>query len=1154
MRLSVVLIDADPAAAEQVRGAVVHALPDAPEFVIHPFSSIAAASDFLKHEKAAVILLNPELPDINRQHVVAAVRTITQLPIVVCCSQFTDAKAFLRQGAEDFLLEQHIGDGQLPKTLFLAAERTKYRESSWGRDDRYHQLIDKAPYAIAVHVAGELVFVNEACARLLKVKQPEELIGRSVMEFVHPDYKALIAERMKQIAVSGKDAPPMEHRLITPDGQLMDVEISGSPVNFRGQQAIQIIIQDISDRKKHENSRLMSETSYRELFNHSSDLIYIQDQSGIFLDINQTVVDTYGYSREELIGQSPAILSAHGKNDLEMIGKALAKAWQGQPQGFDFWAITKKGKVFLKAVIVRRGKYFGEDVLIASGRDMSERLEVSRALARSERNYRELFDSSSEFLYVLNKQGVFLEVNRAVLSAFGLKKKMILGKSFTDFTPVSLNDLHSIEDKILTAWDGESQSFECWFQLGSETYVQDVVLKKGNFIGKEALIASGRDISERIRIENRLRESEEVHRLTVLASNDGFWDWNLTTSEIYYSPRWKAIFGYQPDELFDNTETGKQIFVPEERQRVNQMLDDYREGKLSEFRTITRGVHKSGSEVYVLMRVTRILDADGSVSRMIGVLSDITESKLAEERLMENRNLIQGIAEAIPDSVYLYDLEQHEFIYTNRSIPKSLGYSDTQIAAMKGGIFTPLTHPEDLDNKLACLSYLKMNPGNPYEIDFRLRHANGSYRWFSSRDQVYSVNNTGEVTHILGITRDITNMKLVQERIREAKERAEQAARAKQDFLSNMSHEIRTPMNAVIGYTNLLLQSDPNAEQLSHLKVLKFSAENLLELIDDILDYTKIESGKVELKEAPFVLIEVMQNLYKTFKAGFMSKKVEWSTQIDPSIPPTLIGDSVRLSQILYNLVGNALKFTPDGSVRLQASLKEVRDELALVEFVVSDTGIGIPSDKLEYIFERFSQIRDRKVQNASGSGLGLAIIHGLLDLQNSQMEVESELGKGSLFRFALHFPIGEAETTDSPLENQNQPDPLLSRVRLLFVEDNEVNRMVAGKFLSKWSVQTDFAENGAIALEMMKDNEYHLILMDLQMPVMDGFDATREIRKLSDPTKKNIPIIALSADVMEETKALAKEAGLNDYVTKPFSPQNLREVIMRYAGEVLNP
>ncbi|MCQ6958138.1 ATP-binding protein [Mucilaginibacter aquariorum] len=386
--------------------------------------------------------------------------------------------------------------------------------------------------------------------------------------------------------------------------------------------------------------------------------------------------------------------------------------------------------------------------------------------------------------------------------------------------------------------------------------------------------------------------------------------------------------------------------------------------------------------------------------------------------------------------------------------------------------------------------------------------------------------------------------------------KAEKSSQVQSEFLSTMSHEIRTPLNAVIGMSNLLLMNNPRPDQSENLEILKFSANNLLAIVNDVLDFNKIESGKVVFEKIKFNLAELLHNICGGQMIKAEEKGLLFKLDIDSALRRKIIfGDPTRLTQMIFNLVSNAIKFTSEGNIWVRATCLEDRHNTITVGFSVKDSGIGIRKENLETIFEPFTQESITTTRQYGGTGLGLAIVKRLLDLQGLQMHVSSKVNVGSEFSFNIEFPVSTeivappkelvTETCQHQLQHTGAELELTeSNLRILIAEDNPVNVMLMKKLLSKWHIVPTIAENGARAVEILQYGNFDIVLMDLQMPVMNGFDASMEIRKMTDPAKSRIPIIALTASALFDIRDQVTTAGMNDYVAKPFKPDELMDKI----------
>ena len=421
---------------------------------------------------------------------------------------------------------------------------------------------------------------------------------------------------------------------------------------------------------------------------------------------------------------------------------------------------------------------------------------------------------------------------------------------------------------------------------------------------------------------------------------------------------------------------------------------------------------------------------------------------------------------------------------------------------------------------------------------------------FSAEYWSHPLRRGGRVVGTVVTFADVTERRQAEQVLRKAKESAEQASRAKSEFLANMSHEIRTPMNGIIGMTELALDTELNSEQQEYLNTVKSSADSLLVLLNDILDFSKIEAGRLDLETIDFSLRDTLQNTMKTFRFRASQKALELACHIQPDVPDCLQGDPNRLRQIVVNLVGNAIKFTSHGQVVLHVEKAREAGEDTLLHFTVRDTGIGIPREKQRLIFEAFTQADSSMTRNYGGTGLGLAISSRLVQIMGGQIWVESDPGRGSTFHFHARFqlqpankPALVAESNNTPLQPSavtGSPLVIQNRLNILLVEDNPVNQTLAVRLFEKRGHTVVVAGTGKAALQTLAKDSFDLVLMDVQMPEMDGFTATAIIREREKSTGQHIPIIAMTAHAMVGDRERCLEAGMDAYVSKPIQVNEL--------------
>jgi len=644
------------------------------------------------------------------------------------------------------------------------------------------------------------------------------------------------------------------------------------------------------------------------------------------------------------------------------------------------------------------------------------------------------------------------------------------------------------------------------------------------------LIAAQKELKRTVEL---LDTSQEIGRT-------GGWEYDIIADTVYRTKYMKSLLGIEEEST--SLRIGALSYSAESGEIVQQAMAE----AISCQKPYDVELKLKGSQKWVRSIGIPIVK-DGKTVMVRGALMDITDMKLAQQELIAAKRELEQTVELLNVSQEISKTGGWErdvltgTVYRTRNIKLLLGITEENISSFRDW---PMIYEEESVKVMEESMARALEHQESFDIEIKWKDQE---RWFSSIG--IPIVENGRTIKVRGVLMDITEMKRSRAEILQAKRLAEEAVIAKQQFLSNMSHEIRTPMNAVIGTTHLLLQENPRDDQKENLKILKFSGENLLSLINDILDYSKIESGKIQFEEIAFHLPDFINNIKHSHSLRAEEKGLVFKAKMDSDLPDVVMGDPVRLSQILNNLIGNAIKFTNEGRVIIDLSLNRTVEALTYIDFSVADTGIGIDPVLKDYIFDSFTQASADTTRRFGGTGLGLAITKKLLQLQGSDILLESREGEGSVFSFTLAFRKSskKPQETGGFYMGMTQDFGSLAGYKILLVEDNEANTVMATKLMQKWELEIARAPTGVEAVDMVAQDHYDLVLMDLQMPRMDGYEATRRIRSLAGERYQQIPIIALTASAMAETKGKVIEAGMNDYISKPFNPAELYAKIVRY-------
>ncbi len=751
-------------------------------------------------------------------------------------------------------------------------------------------------------------------------------------------------------------------------------------------------------------------------------------------------------------------------------------------------------------------------------------------------NFEKMVDYFPEGVFRLKTTATskFLYVNTALCKMLGVSKSEVMRlnveKIFLESRRYKLFHRKIILEKALKTFEvkiGVKGKKSCWVSLSAVL----VETGKDKFID-----VSVHDITKRKHQEEALHASRSMFQtvfdhtaaaITVTDENERIIAWN---------PYAEKMLGMTGEDFFNKPI--RELYLPKEWKRLRAMKIR-KKGVRADIETQIQ--KKDGTVLDASVSITILKKPDGGKTGSIGIIRDMTAQKQAERRIIESENKTRIILDNSPAAIMLTD-DKERIVSWNMFSEKLLGMKKKDFYLKPVSMLYP---PEEW-KKIRAANIRKI--GSKHHMESKVIRKDGTLV-----DVDLSVNIlkdvNGNISGAVGIIQDITEQKKIKEMLLKAKQAAEDANKSKSMFLSSMSHEIRTPMNAIIGMLDLTLDTELTEEQKDNLVVAKDASGNLLSLINDILDLSRVEAGKISLEAIEINLHNVVRNICKGLLVLANAKYLDLVVNIDKDVPEFVMGDPVRIRQVVINLVNNAIKFTHQGKVTCEVKLKSKTKTTCEVVFNVIDEGIGIPKEAQAKVFEAFSQADSSTTRQFGGTGLGLAICVKLVALMKGKIWLESEVNVGSTFSFTAKFKIlstkealnvggSQKGLTDMVL------DKVLVKLKILLAEDNLVNQKIAMRILEKKGCIVTPVVNGQEVLHELEKGSFDVILMDAQMPVLDGIEATRLIRKNEESTGQHMPIIALTARAMQDDRKEFDEVGMDGYVAKPIDRTKLYEEI----------
>ncbi|MBI9069165.1 MAG: PAS domain S-box protein [Salinivirgaceae bacterium] len=1001
-----------------------------------------------------------------------------------------------------------------------------------------------------LNLLNNKLFWSDEIYRIFEIDSSEFAASyEAFLNAIHPDDRERVNNEYTS-SLKTKKQYEIDHRLLMPDGRIKYVheycktffDKEGSPLRSVG------TIQDITERKQAEEKLQESESKLRNIFENSTNLFYSHTADHQITYINPQVEQILGYSAAEAMIKWTELASDNPINEIGFQNTVEAIETGERQPPYELELIRKDGKKIIVEVrespLVENGKTMA---MVGSLTDITERKQAEEALIEEKDRAQQYLNIAGTMLLALDTNGCVTLINQKGCDIVGDAEADILGLNFFD-KYLSKDIVEIVKDSFKKTLTGEiefikdyenpiiNSSGEERIISWNSTFLYD---DKQNIIG---MLNSGEDIIERKQAEEALLESEARWQFAVDGSALGLWDWNVQTSEVFFSKQWKAMLGFKDDEISESLEEWDKRLHPDDKEKVYADINKHLDGKAEFYNNEHRVLCKNNSYKWILDRGKVISQSDdGKPLRMIGTHTDITERKQAEEGLQKTHAKHASLIANIGDVIGIMGVDGI-MKYKSPNIEKWFGWKPDDLV---GTVGWETVHPEDIMRLQKEILTLLKKEDAITTVEYRYKCKDNTYKWI----ELTAVNctNDSNIEGVLLNYHDITERRQAEKELIAAKDKAEESDRLKSAFLANMSHEIRTPMNGILGFAELLKKPNLSGDkQQKYINVIEKSGQRMLNTVNDIVEISKIEAGIVNVIVKETDLNKRVEELFHFFYAEAEKKGLKFILEmLLPAEKKNLSTDQNKLDSILTNLIKNAIKYTDSGTINMGWRMKDV-----VVEFYIKDTGIGIPTNRIEAIFNRFEQADIADTRAFQGSGLGLAISKSYVEMLGGKIWVESDpngKSRGSTFYFTLPYNTDSSTETNGHQPVVSEKNKTVRKLKILIAEDDEVSEILLVETVEMFGKEILNASTGGETVEICRDNpDIDLILMDIRMPEMNGYEATKQIREFN----KEIIIIAQTAYGLAGDREKAIESGCNDYIAKPINENELQSMIQKYFGK----